>query len=418
MELGESTPDRISNVPANAIEQILTLLPIKDAARTSILSRNWRHHWRSIPQLVFDGSFAPLPNTGPCLPDEKKVMVDIYEALLVHDGRVTKFELSIPGLREDCQQIYKLIPHLASKGVQELALRFSVGQIKLPSSLFTACHLTVLKLQHCSVGAPSSFVGFRKLVILELEHVIMPEDFLQNLLPVCPLLEELRFINSSKQKYVLNAPSLKVFLFHTHVLGSVCTIQHAPVLSVLSLPNRCGSKDWFARFASLPALRQLTFGISSLKFSELGNAPCKISTTLCQLNVVEITRLLLDNLPQARFLICLIMSSPSLQKLTIRLDTSTTQPPSEVIDSLQELLDAEDRPGVCCLQHLEELHINYGQGTRVELDLVRFVMATAPQLRVISIKCAVNLSADKILEFSSELLSYKRISKDAMVKYI
>ncbi|CAI0458413.1 unnamed protein product [Linum tenue] len=267
MELGESTLDRISNVPANAIEQILTLLPIKDAARTSILSRNWRHHWRSIPQLVFDGSFAPHPNTGPYLPDEKKVLVDIYEALLVHDGRVTKFELSIPGFSEDCQQIYKLIPHLASKGVQELALRFSVGQIKLPSSLFTACHLTVLKLQHCSVGAPSSFVGFRKLVILELKHVIMPEDFLQNLLPVCPLLEELRFLNSSRQKYVLNAPSLKVFIFHPHVSGSEFTLQHAPVLSVLSLPNGWRFKDWFAEFASLPALRKLTFGISSLKVS-------------------------------------------------------------------------------------------------------------------------------------------------------
>ncbi|CAI0458415.1 unnamed protein product [Linum tenue] len=236
----------------------------------------------------------------------------------------------------------------------------------------------------------------------------MPEDFLQNLLPVCPLLEELRFLNSSRQKYVLNAPSLKVFIFHPHVSGSEFTLQHAPVLSVLSLPNGWRFKDWFAEFASLPALRKLTFGISSLKqFSDVGNAAYKLTTTVYQLNVVEITRLLLDNLPQARLLIWLIMSSPSLQKLTVR-----------VINSLQELLEAEDRPGVCCLQHLEELHIQVGQGTRVELDLVRFVMATAPQLRVISIKCAVNLSADKILKFSSELLSYKRISKDAVVKYV
>ncbi|CAI0458425.1 unnamed protein product [Linum tenue] len=367
MELGESTVDRISNVPANAIEQILTLLPIKDAARTSILSRNWRHHWRSIPQLVFDGSFAPpLPITEPYLPDEKKVMMDIYEALLLHDGPVTKFELSIPGFREDCPRICKLIPHVGSKGVHELALRFSKGQTKLPSSLFTACsHLTVLKLQHCSVGAPSSFVGFRKLVVIELEHVIMPEDFLQKLQPECPLLQELRVLYCSRQEYKLNVPSLKVLFIKSSGSGCNITIQHAPVLSVLSLTDGWTSKNWLALFASLPELRQLTFAIHSLK-----------------------------------------------------LGTNNAQPSSEVMGSLQELLEAEERHGICCLQHLEEFDILDSQGRQVELDLVRLVLATAPQLRTISIKRAVNLSSDKVLGFLNELVSYKRISKDAEVKYV
>ncbi|CAL1392465.1 unnamed protein product [Linum trigynum] len=419
MELRGSASDRISDVPTNLItDHILTLLPLKDAGRTSILSRNWRQHWRSIPQLVFDRNFAPvLPNTTP---DETKLILNIYEALLLHDGPVTKFELSIPGLREDC--LHRLIPHFASKSVQELSLRFAVGQTsKLPSSLFTACrHLTVLKLQHCSVGAPSSFVGFPKLVVLELEHVIMHEDFLQNLQPECPLLEELRVLHCSRQEYKLNVPSLKVLSFdHSHGYASVFTFHHAPLLSVLSLPHGCAYPNCFAVFDSLPALRQLTFGIHSLQFSEEANAACKRTTTVYQLNVVEITRFLLDNLPQARFLIWLIMSSPSLQKLTVRFGTSTAQPPSEVINSLQELLEAEDRPGVCCLQHLEELHIQDSQGARVELDLVRFVMATAPQLRVISINRAVNLqSSDKVSEFLSELVSYKRISRDAVVKYV
>ncbi|CAI0458604.1 unnamed protein product [Linum tenue] len=420
MELGESTVDRISNVPANAIEQILTLLPIKDAARTSILSRNWRHHWRSIPQLVFDGSFAPpLPSTEPYLLDEKKVMMDIYEALLLHDGPVTKFELSIPGFREDCPRICKLIPHVGSKGVHELALRFSKGQTKLPSSLFTACsHLTVLKLQHCSVGAPSSFVGFRKLVVLELEHVIMPEDFLQKLQPECPLLQELRVLYCSRQEYKLNVPSLKVLFIKSSGSGCNITIQHAPVLSVLSLTDGWTSKNWLALFASLPELRQLTFAIHSLKFSAEGNVPYKLPTILYQLKVLEVSRLLLDNLPQAQVLICLIMSSPNLQKLSIRLGTNNAQPSSEVMGSLQELLEAEERHGICCLQHLEEFNVQDSQGRQVELDLVRFVLATAPQLRMISIKRAVSLSADKVLGFLNELVSYKRISKDAEVKYV
>ncbi|CAL1392466.1 unnamed protein product [Linum trigynum] len=420
MELRGSASDRISDVPTNLItEHILTLLPLKDAARTSILSRNWRQHWRSIPQLVFDRDFAPvLPNTAP---DETKLTLNIHEALLLHDGPVTKFELSVPGVGEDL--LHKWIPHVASKGVQELALRFPVRQTsKLPSSLFTACsHLTVLKLQHCSVGAPSSSVGFPKLVTLELEHVIMPEDLLQKLLPECPLLQELRVLHCSRQEYKLNVPSLKVLFIKSRGSGFNITFQHAPVLSVLSLTDGWNSKNWFALFASLPKLRQLTFGIRSLLFFDEGNAAAyKRSKTFYQLKFLEVTRLLLDNLPQARLLICMIMRSPNLQKLTIRLRiSSTAQPPSGVIDTLQELLEAEDRPGVCCLQHLEELHIQDSQGARVELDLVRFVMATAPQLRVISINRAVNLqSSDKVLEFLSELVSYKRISRDAVVKYV
>ncbi|GKB37186.1 F-box/FBD/LRR-repeat protein-like protein, partial [Tanacetum coccineum] len=45
--------DRIRNVPPSIIETILCLLPIQEAARTSILSRDWRYHWIKIPKLAF-----------------------------------------------------------------------------------------------------------------------------------------------------------------------------------------------------------------------------------------------------------------------------------------------------------------------------------------------------------------------------
>nr|GFA50442.1 hypothetical protein [Tanacetum cinerariifolium] len=45
--------DKYSNLPQNIIENILCLVPIKNAVRTSILSRNWRYNWVTIPKLVF-----------------------------------------------------------------------------------------------------------------------------------------------------------------------------------------------------------------------------------------------------------------------------------------------------------------------------------------------------------------------------
>nr|GFD20615.1 hypothetical protein [Tanacetum cinerariifolium] len=45
--------DRISNIPSSIIETILCLLPIEEAVRTSILSKEWRYRWIKIPKLVF-----------------------------------------------------------------------------------------------------------------------------------------------------------------------------------------------------------------------------------------------------------------------------------------------------------------------------------------------------------------------------
>ncbi|GAB4840207.1 hypothetical protein Ancab_020972 [Ancistrocladus abbreviatus] len=49
-----SGPDLLSDLPLSIVESILQLLPIRDAVKTSILSRRWRYRWASVPQLVFD----------------------------------------------------------------------------------------------------------------------------------------------------------------------------------------------------------------------------------------------------------------------------------------------------------------------------------------------------------------------------
>ncbi|CAI0458668.1 unnamed protein product [Linum tenue] len=280
--LRESTADRISNLPDGAIERILVFLPIKDAAKTSLLSRDWRHRWRSIPQLVFDDRFAPLPEEDDCgniADDGKDVVLKIYEALLTHDGLLTKFELSIPEFRRQIP-LDLLILHLSRKAVQELALLFEDDNYpKLHSSLFSpAFPLKRLKLK-------GSFVK--------------------------------------------------------------------------------DNSDMVDLFASLPALQHLNLGIELLL-----------------------------------------------------LDDSDEHPPSKVIGSLQKLLEAEDQLGFCCLQHLEEVNIHDSRGMQVELDLVRFVLATAPVLRRINIQRKEKLSSKKALKFLNEMIVYKRISKEAEIKYV
>ncbi|CAI0458672.1 unnamed protein product [Linum tenue] len=422
--LRESTADRISNLPDGAIERILVFLPIKDAAKTSLLSRYWRHRWRSIPQLVFDDRFAPLAKKA----GGKDVVMKIYAALLAHDGLLTKFELSIPGYRRHLP-LDLLMLHLSRKGVQELSLLFEdYGSPNLHSSLFSAAFpLKRLELKGCEFTVPSGFAGFSKLTFLQLENVGLPEDFFENVIPKFPLLEELRVAYCDDTEPVFESHSLKVLFFHSSFMN-IC-FKDTPVLSVLSVldtdlfcgegePSEDDYLDMVPFFASLPAIQQLNLGIELLLLLAAGCVPYRLPTDLHHLEVLAVPRLRLDRLPQARILVCLIMSSPNLQTLTIQIDDDRHHPPSEVVASLQQLLEADDQPGVCCLQHLEEFNIQDGRGMQVELDLVRFVLATAPKLRRISIKPHDKLSSGKVLKFLKNAALCKRISRDAELRYV
>ncbi|KAM0860979.1 hypothetical protein ACQ4PT_046186 [Festuca glaucescens] len=46
-----SGADRISALPDNVLQDILSLLPAQEAVRTCVLARSWRHLWRSITSL-------------------------------------------------------------------------------------------------------------------------------------------------------------------------------------------------------------------------------------------------------------------------------------------------------------------------------------------------------------------------------
>jgi hypothetical protein len=55
--------DIISKLPTNLIESILERISIHEAARTSILSKNWRYIWASRRDLVLDRPFFFEHNT-------------------------------------------------------------------------------------------------------------------------------------------------------------------------------------------------------------------------------------------------------------------------------------------------------------------------------------------------------------------
>ncbi|CAI0458460.1 unnamed protein product [Linum tenue] len=437
--------DRISNLPHDVMQRIITFLPVKDAAKTAALSKQWRHNWGATTQLVFDAHFGRISKEGNYDSNVSRLMLQIYKALLVHDGPITKFVLEIPGLRRPSPDINHMVQFLAKKGVHELTLIFdddevNNGQTKvgreMPSSLFSARQLSFLKMRNCDFSwAPSWFLGFTKLTHLWLVSVNVDSSFYDDFLPKCPLLEHLtlgvRDSNAIESclKAELVAPSLK---FLASNVWNIC-FKHTPLLSVVSIEplyedyTQCDFRvydpDIAAVFASLPAIQHLSVGGEWLQFFASGTIPSMLPTHLRQLTLLEVASIELNSSLEARVLLCLIMSSPNLQRLRIWVGFKCLIEPSDAhsfrptkfIDSLQLLIEAEDFPPASYFQCLEEFDMYGCDGAQVELDLVRLVLTSAPRLRRVFLTMEEDLDYQEGFEFLTKVTRYKRASTEAEV---
>ncbi|CAI0458585.1 unnamed protein product [Linum tenue] len=430
--LNESDADRISSLPDDVIQSILAFLPVKDGAKTATLSKQWRHNWGATAKLVFNGGFCQISAVEDYVLKASKLMWEIYKALLLHEGPITELVLEIPGLRP-CTDMDLMMLFVSKKSVQKLTLSFYEKRAledKISSALFTARQLSYLRLRNCEFSAPSWFLGFSKLARLDLYgvHVPSPSNFCEDFLPKCPVLQHLIFViqGSDSRKAELVSPSLKVFESN---LWNVC-FKHTPFLSTVRIElmdvyqndklskYRAYDPDIAAAFSSLPAIEKLIIGGQWMGFLASGKVPSKLPTYLHQLKDLKLGDILLYRLSEARVLVCLIASSPNLRKLTVVCNCIHASLPKKRTIDILKLLEEHDHPTASCFQCLEEMSISDVLGMRVELNLLRFVLATAPQLRRIFIKPDGKMDPRKAHKFLKEVTRFKRLSREAEVIYV
>ncbi|XP_076882875.1 F-box/FBD/LRR-repeat protein At1g13570-like [Bidens hawaiensis] len=358
--------DIISTLPLNIIETILCFLPIQDAARTSILSREWRYHWIKIPKLSFiEETFQvstdsdELSDTGNQEMIKKRKLFDAIDHILqLHEDPIHEFTLSMvtEGTPQDFDCMMFLMLHRNT--IKKLKLEFVPGYT-FHLGVFASHPLTDLHLVGCSLYSEPLFEGFANLSSLYIQDVTASKETLLLILSGCPLLKNAT-LDIDYLTYPENDDSTVINLF-----------EYLTMVENLTL--RFGIFEYFA----------------------LDDIPQKLSIALVHLKYLCLKDICFIHSCGLLIIALLIKNSPNLEKLKLEiLDDSWVE-----IYERRDLFTLEDDSNIW-LEHLNELEIVNMIYRDVELDFVKLILAKSPALKKVRILLYNEVAKDEELQIS------------------
>ncbi|KAJ9180007.1 hypothetical protein P3X46_008316 [Hevea brasiliensis] len=375
--------DRISDLPSNVIDHILACLPLKDAARTSTLSKKWKEKWHTVPHIIVDENFFHERS-------QRKLEGIINYILIRHEGNIEKFSVSVEKVK-DCYNMKLWIWSLLQKSIKELSLIIRRGQHnEVPSDLFSCQQLRKLSLRHFEIKQAHSFKGFHNLISLKLNKVNIATAIFESLISRCPLLEQLTVRNLSCIDHLhINVPKLKYFCFDGE-FQSMCF--NTPLLEVLSINlYRIGSEnnqfDLRFKFRGLPPLiKELYVRCRFQKFLDAGDTFNEVSNSYSHLRTLGINAFCFEKVDEVASLLSLIGGALNLQILDIKACSCKNEAVSEPILQFWE----EQNHLPLSLNQLQKVTLRSFHGKDFEMRFIQFVLANSPILKEITVECMKN----------------------------
>lgn len=192
---GEEAIDPISLLPDSILITILSLLPLAEAAKTSILSNRWRYLWSSIPDLDLFSFFLETYSQDD-YSDQKEVQKYISIFYLIFSLRrdpVYHCHLPLFNFNGSSFHTDNFLLFLRKLRTQELVLRNmgSSSANTLSPKLFLFQSLKNLVIGDFCVLLPSQFKDLTNLQSLKLCQATITNSQLQILVSHCPNLENL-----------------------------------------------------------------------------------------------------------------------------------------------------------------------------------------------------------------------------------
>ncbi|KAK2972619.1 hypothetical protein RJ640_008115, partial [Escallonia rubra] len=387
---------------------------------------NWRYVWATHPQLVLDKNFLRDIRFNKRLLHNGFFVSIINNILFLHTGPILKFVLHIPLYYTGCYlELDQWMLLLSRNGSMDLTLaNSSAHPYKLPSYIYSCQELRHLKLSKCIFKPP--------LIILHLKKV----SFVVNTFENFPLLEYITFVTCvGVRHFHISAPKLRSF--------TAIDTQDVRWSSFMIIPNltlvyiavcRMGQYgqgeriDLVKLVGCLPAIVNLSLDGLFLKILAIGTAPRRLPTMVTCLKFLTLSQLQFTELDHVSCILCLLRSSPNLERLEVGLVTRDSKlvlrflllqvstATGSSMESVVSYLEAPD----CLDQTLDKLRtVNMKfMGSRAELLLIKLLLAHSPSLEKVSIEQSGVVDAYQGFKVSRELMRFSRASPRAEIIFL
>ncbi|XLQ98744.1 hypothetical protein HN51_053697 [Arachis hypogaea] len=205
--------DRISDLPKVILHDILGRLPDKDAARTSVLSKEWRETWFSFPKLscCSHNFFNLRDKLDRFIQYVSKRLTRLHDQGLAIKEFKLMLDHGLDYAPASCH-IDQWIQMASESGVEVLELylpgNFAKRHYNLPLCLTEAKSLTKLVLREgtrLDSALLNHSLKFFSLKTLSLRHILLEDErIIEHFISHCPLIEHLTLHSCC---YVYNNPS-------------------------------------------------------------------------------------------------------------------------------------------------------------------------------------------------------------------
>ncbi|THG14746.1 hypothetical protein TEA_006790 [Camellia sinensis var. sinensis] len=208
--------------------------------------------------------------------------------------------------------------------------------------------LRCLRLRSCVFKSPPEVKGFSRLLELVLYEVVVTADILSSLISNCPLLENLSLKSSgSLDSLEINPPNLRFLCCEIHAC-SICLKNTARLETVficlkdfmnVDVITQAETSKLVTLFGSLPVIEFLQLEYDTVRYMSAGGVPKRLPTSLNNLKTLKLFFVCFEKVNEISVILCLIRSSPNLEKITIVVRRSET---ADVIDHVLQLLEMQD----------------------------------------------------------------------------
>ncbi|GFY91758.1 hypothetical protein Acr_08g0001540 [Actinidia rufa] len=370
--------DRLSTLPEELRRHIISFLPMKDAVRSSILSRKWSRICYSLPNLIFE--FHRFPNV------ESKLdrFVEFIDQMISRqdDSRIKTFKLAFWVENETFTRIKNAwITFAVQRNVENLILTTQMGKTQsLPSCIFTSKSLKGLHLGIHDLKLPTS-IDLPNLKELVLMSVILAD-------------------HNSTRKLFSSCPALETLVMKT------CDLYHLGILAI-SAPNlkhfviqNCSGFYKCEINLLTPRLKTFFYHADVPRDINTGNIP-----------FVNTVFLFFEN------------THPWSTNHSFSAAKELEQPPY-MLFYLE--MNSQDFSHIKLLNHLEYVEIRNFEGCDIELEIVEFLLNNAKvlvEMKLIARESrdhtglTVGINCVKIRSINKKLLAMRRASSRAKILF-